>query len=104
MLLVAIPIGRLGDHHGRRKILALALVGVAGSLIEVFTVCECPKIFRYSLLSALTVLCAHLPFRCFPEVIPDPACLAIVDTTSLRRWTKFGIGIYVGNGLRVNSC
>ncbi len=41
MLLVAIPIGKLGDHHGRRKILALALLGVAGSLVEVFTVCKC---------------------------------------------------------------
>lgn len=40
VLLVAVPIGRLGDHHGRRKIMALALVGVAGSLCEVFIVCK----------------------------------------------------------------
>ena len=39
VLLVAVPIGRLGDHHGQRKIMALALVGVAGSLAEIFTVC-----------------------------------------------------------------
>ena len=39
MLLVAMPIGRLGDHIGRRKITALALLGLAGSLAEIFTVC-----------------------------------------------------------------
>lgn len=40
VLLVAVPIGRLGDHHGRRKIMAVALLGVAGSLCEIFTVCK----------------------------------------------------------------
>jgi MFS family permease len=51
VLLVAVPIGRLGDHHGRRKIMALALLGVAGSLGEIFIVCEfalraCLDIFK----------------------------------------------------------
>ncbi|KAH8795064.1 hypothetical protein F5882DRAFT_426644 [Hyaloscypha sp. PMI_1271] len=45
VLLVAVPIGRLGDHHGRRKIMALALVGVAGSLCEVFAV-HFPRYFH----------------------------------------------------------
>jgi len=40
VLLVAIPIGSLGDHHGRRKIMVLALLGVVGSLCEIFTVCK----------------------------------------------------------------
>ncbi|TVY56157.1 MFS transporter SAT21, partial [Lachnellula suecica] len=39
VLLVAVPIGRLGDSYGRRKILAFALVGVAASLCWIFTVC-----------------------------------------------------------------
>ena len=39
VLLVAVPIGRLGDHHGRRNIMALALLGVTGSLCEIFIVC-----------------------------------------------------------------
>lgn len=39
VLLVAVPIGRLGDHHGRRKIMALALLGVAGALAEILAVC-----------------------------------------------------------------
>ena len=42
VLLVAIPIGKLGDHHGRRKIMALSLVGVAVSLVEIFVVCMVP--------------------------------------------------------------
>ncbi|KAH7355376.1 hypothetical protein BKA65DRAFT_394485, partial [Rhexocercosporidium sp. MPI-PUGE-AT-0058] len=29
----------LGDHHGRRKIMAISLLGVAGSLTEIFVVC-----------------------------------------------------------------
>ncbi|KAH6696760.1 hypothetical protein DL95DRAFT_306357, partial [Leptodontidium sp. 2 PMI_412] len=29
----------LGDHHGRRKIMAVSLLGVAGSLSEIFIVC-----------------------------------------------------------------
>lgn len=40
VLLVAIPIGKLGDHHGRRKIMALSLIGVAASLVEIFVVCS----------------------------------------------------------------
>lgn len=40
VLLVAIPIGRLGDCIGRRKIMALSLLGVAGSLTEIFVVCK----------------------------------------------------------------
>jgi hypothetical protein len=39
VLLVAIPIGKLGDHYGRRKIMALSLFGVAASLVEIFIVC-----------------------------------------------------------------
>lgn len=42
VLLVAVPLGRLGDQHGRRKIMTLALLGVAGSLSEIFIVCEFP--------------------------------------------------------------
>lgn len=44
VLLVAIPMGKLGDNYGRRKIMALALAGVAFSLSEIFTVCKsCPQ-------------------------------------------------------------
>lgn len=46
VILVAIPLGKFGDHYGRSKILALALLGIAGSLVEIFTVCR------------LTFLCA----------------------------------------------
>jgi hypothetical protein len=40
VLLVAIPLGKYGDYYGRRRILALALVGVGASLVEIFTVCR----------------------------------------------------------------
>jgi MFS family permease len=48
VLLVAIPMGRLGDHYGRRNILIIALVGVAGSLSWIFIVCM--STFRISFL------------------------------------------------------
>ncbi|KUJ06787.1 uncharacterized protein LY89DRAFT_602527 [Mollisia scopiformis] len=40
VLLVAIPFGRLGDRLGRRKIMALAVLGVVLSLVEIFFVCK----------------------------------------------------------------
>jgi len=40
VLVVAIPLGRMGDIWGRRKILMLSLVGVVLSLVEIFIVCE----------------------------------------------------------------
>lgn len=39
VILVAIPLGKYGDRYGRRKILALALLGIGGSLVEIFIVC-----------------------------------------------------------------
>ncbi|EKD21754.1 MFS multidrug transporter [Drepanopeziza brunnea f. sp. 'multigermtubi' MB_m1] len=50
VLLVAIPVGRLGDHHGRRQIMAMALLGVVGSLVEIFVVCAFPKTFPLRLV------------------------------------------------------
>ncbi|KAG4438808.1 hypothetical protein IFR05_005699 [Cadophora sp. M221] len=50
VLLVAIPIGKLGDHHGRRKIMAMSLLGVAGSLTEIFVVCAFPQKFPLRLV------------------------------------------------------
>jgi len=50
VLLVAIPIGKLGDHHGRRKIMAMSLIGVAGSLAEIFIVCTFPQRFPLQLV------------------------------------------------------
>ncbi|PVH73912.1 hypothetical protein DL98DRAFT_430473 [Cadophora sp. DSE1049] len=49
VLLVAIPIGKLGDHHGRRKIMAMSLIGVAGSLAEIFIVCTHKIYLQYPL-------------------------------------------------------
>jgi len=40
VLVVAIPLGRMGDIWGRRKILMLSLVGVILSLIEILTICK----------------------------------------------------------------
>ncbi|KAF5872683.1 putative alternative oxidase protein [Botrytis fragariae] len=59
VLLVAIPIGNLGDRYGRRKIMALSLIGVGLSLVEIFVVCAYPKIFdlRWVWLSSLFLLC-----------------------------------------------
>ncbi|KAF4634520.1 hypothetical protein G7Y89_g3589 [Cudoniella acicularis] len=59
VLLVTIPTGRLGDRYGRRKIMALALFGVVGSLSEVFVVCAFPKEFSLKLvwLSSIVLLC-----------------------------------------------
>ncbi|TGO47716.1 hypothetical protein BCON_0266g00080 [Botryotinia convoluta] len=59
VLLVAIPIGNLGDRYGRRKIMALSLIGVGLSLVQIFVVCAYPKIFdlRWVWLSSLFLLC-----------------------------------------------
>ncbi|KAF7922635.1 hypothetical protein EAE99_007212 [Botrytis elliptica] len=59
VLLVAIPIGNLGDRYGRRKIMAISLIGVGLSLVEIFVVCAYPKIFdlRWVWLSSLFLLC-----------------------------------------------
>ncbi|KAF7869806.1 hypothetical protein EAF04_004590 [Stromatinia cepivora] len=59
VLLVAIPIGNLGDRYGRRKIMALSLIGVGLSLVEIFVVCAFPKIFdlRWVWLSSFFLLC-----------------------------------------------
>jgi len=40
VLVVAIPLGRMGDIWGRRKILMLSLFGVVLSLAEILIVCE----------------------------------------------------------------
>lgn len=42
VLLIAVPMGKLGDHHGRRRIMALTLLGVAVAYSEIFIVCEYP--------------------------------------------------------------
>jgi MFS family permease len=39
VLLMAIPMGKIGDKYGRGKIMALSLVGVGGWLCEIFVVC-----------------------------------------------------------------
>ncbi|KAM3080581.1 hypothetical protein ACMFMG_005523 [Clarireedia jacksonii] len=59
VLLVAIPIGNLGDRYGRKSIMALSLIGVAASMVEIFIVCALPKIFPLQLvwLSSLFLLC-----------------------------------------------
>ncbi|TEY42009.1 hypothetical protein BOTCAL_0401g00120 [Botryotinia calthae] len=59
VLLVAIPIGNLGDRYGRRNIMALSLIGVGLSLVEIFIVCAYPNIFdlRWVWLSSLFLLC-----------------------------------------------
>ncbi|KAG9231947.1 major facilitator superfamily domain-containing protein [Amylocarpus encephaloides] len=59
VLLVTIPFGKLGDRFGRRKILALALVGVLVSLSEVFLVCAFPRVLPIDLvwLSSTILLC-----------------------------------------------
>ncbi|TAQ83137.1 hypothetical protein B7494_g8540 [Chlorociboria aeruginascens] len=59
VLLVAIPLGHLGDRYGRRKIMAVSLIGVAASLGEIFVVCAFPRIFPLQLvwLSSIILLC-----------------------------------------------
>lgn len=48
VLIVAIPLGRIGDFWGHRKILALSLVGVALSLVQIFIVCTSILFYQYS--------------------------------------------------------
>ncbi|KAK6586895.1 hypothetical protein PZA11_000185 [Diplocarpon coronariae] len=50
VLLVAIPIAKLGDRLGRRRIMAISLLGVAGSLAEIFIVCAYPRTFDLRLI------------------------------------------------------
>ncbi|KAG9240836.1 major facilitator superfamily domain-containing protein [Calycina marina] len=59
VLVVAIPLGRMADLWGRRKIFALSLIGVMMSLVEIFVVCAFPQIFPLRLvwLSSLFLLC-----------------------------------------------
>ncbi|KAF8861648.1 MFS general substrate transporter [Acephala macrosclerotiorum] len=59
VLLVAIPFGRLGDRHGRKKIMGLAVLGVVFSLVEIFVICAFPQTFPVRLVwfSSLLLLC-----------------------------------------------
>ncbi|KAL3426061.1 MFS multidrug transporter [Phlyctema vagabunda] len=50
VLLLAIPYGKLGDRYGHRKIMSLSLVGLAGSLCEIFVVCAFPRVFPLELI------------------------------------------------------
>ncbi|PQE10193.1 mfs multidrug transporter protein [Rutstroemia sp. NJR-2017a WRK4] len=72
VLLVAIPIGNLGDRYGRKSIMALSLIGVAASMVEIFVYesaranknPEVPsqRYFRFSLFGFLPY------FSCVEEV------------------------------------
>jgi len=74
VLLVTIPIGKLGDHHGRKKIMALSLLGVAGSLIEISIVCTAVFFSSYFLtlkLNCMTVQLILFPtLGAFPRTFP----------------------------------
>jgi hypothetical protein len=39
VLIIAVPFGKLGDRYGRRKLLAVILLGVASSYCQIFLVC-----------------------------------------------------------------
>lgn len=83
VLLVAIPIGKLGDRLGRRKIMALSLLGVAGSLTEIFVVCGWILFFSIDLSLLFDGLMDGRVFtdrlvRCIPADVSSPASLALI--------------------------
>ncbi|CAG8971623.1 hypothetical protein HYALB_00008016 [Hymenoscyphus albidus] len=50
VILVTIPMGRLGDRYGQKNLAALAIFGFAGSLCEILIVCAFPKVFPLQLV------------------------------------------------------
>jgi hypothetical protein len=106
VLLVAVPIGRLGDHHGRRKIMALALVGVTGSLCEIFTVCmhaisnETGWHRSHSLRGPISV--ADDGPRCISQNISPAAGLALIGHAITWRRPEFSFCVHVGHGIGIH--
>ncbi len=75
VLLVTIPIGNLGDHHGRRQIMALSLVGFAGALTEMFVVCTFVSIKHAFTLLPNAGLTSDSRFQAhFPKYFPCNSC------------------------------
>ena len=92
---MAIPFGKLGDRLGRRKILILALIGVAVSLAEIFFVCGVHSSYmRHEMLSLL---------RRISQPVSNPVGMAVFPIPAVRRWVEFRFRVYVGNGISVHS-
>jgi len=66
--------GKLGDRHGRRRIMALSLLGVAAAYSEIFIVCKYSIIYSSfdspRLGTALTVDLRLIFTGAFPNVFP----------------------------------
>jgi hypothetical protein len=76
--------------------MALSLIGVAASLVEIFVVC----------MQSLRVLFAT-PFdllsRCFPSGLSATTGLAVIYLSFMWRRLECSFGIYVGNGLGIDT-
>ncbi|KAA8571033.1 hypothetical protein EYC84_000399 [Monilinia fructicola] len=122
VLLVAIPIGSFGDRYGRRKIMALSLIGVGLSLVEIFVVCAFPKTFdlRWVWLSSVFLLCGGGLYSSAAFMFAMASSLIPEDTRSYAFYYIFSafciaelVGSYIasirvsilaaGFGLRVST-
>ncbi|KAG0652603.1 Aspercryptin biosynthesis cluster C [Hyphodiscus hymeniophilus] len=126
VLLIAIPMGKLGDRYGRRRIMAWSLFGVALSLCEVFTVCmfqpekrvispdnstgAFPKLFRLEFvwLSSILLLCggglnaaSAYMWAMASESIPDDRSAELIG--SFIAWGTLDISPWIPCGLAIGS-
>lgn len=76
--------------------MALSLIGVAASLVEIFVVC----------MQSLHVLFVN-PFdllsRCFPSGLSITTDLAVIYLSFMWRRLECSFGVYVGNGLGIDT-
>jgi MFS family permease len=56
VLLVAIPVGKLADRYGRKKLMSLNLIGVLVAMAEIMVVVAFPRLFSIRLVWASSVL------------------------------------------------
>jgi hypothetical protein len=86
--------------------MALALVGVAGSLCEIFTVCmhafsnETGYLQSHSLGSPISV--ADDGPRCISQKISPAAGLALISPYIIWRRSEFSVCVHVGHGIGIN--
>ncbi len=79
--------------------MALALLGVAGAMSEIFIVCKCTII---AIISRFIRVAYLIPLsRCLSKALPTSTNMDLFIHPSPRRWTQFCICVHVGYGFGV---